>query len=65
MDKGYYNTTEFFKESNSGKVAIHNKNGQGLLLDWDEYHKYKEYFVAIHNKNGQGLLQFVVLSTVQ
>ncbi len=38
------------------KVAIHNKNGQGLLLiAW--FRTDRQLFVAIHNKNGQGLLQ--------
>ncbi len=37
-------------------VAIHNKNGQGLLhLSLDIVVNWKDE-VAIHNKNGQGLL---------
>ncbi len=37
-------------------VAIHNKNGQGLLLINDENYIIAVPTVAIHNKNGQGLL---------
>ena len=55
MDKGYY-------KRNNGRnlmlyvVAIHNKNGQGLLHDTEET-LYCIKAVAIHNKNGQGLLR--------
>ena len=38
-------------------VAIHNKNGQGLLRELHDYVCEKYEYVAIHNKNGQGLLQ--------
>ena len=37
-------------------VAIHNKNGQGLLPN-KPFKKLLRIFVAIHNKNGQGLLR--------
>ena len=36
-------------------VAIHNKNGKGLLREIFR-HKEVHLIVAIHNKNGQGLL---------
>ena len=54
MDKGYY-WNNFGNYYISRFVAIHNKNGQGLLLVWE---KLKPSFtaVAIHNKNGKGLL---------
>ncbi len=38
-------------------VAIHNKNGQGLLLEILAHQWAKDNTVAIHNKNGQGLLR--------
>ena len=38
-------------------VAIHNKNGQGLLPNKEEVTKKISLGVAIHNKNGQGLLR--------
>ncbi len=37
-------------------VAIHNKNGQGLLPLVNELTADELAVVAIHNKNGQGLL---------
>ncbi len=37
-------------------VAIHNKNGQGLLQNDSYFQEIVENTVAIHNKNGQGLL---------
>ena len=37
-------------------VAIHNKNGQGLLPWKRNNDDNKKMKVAIHNKNGQGLL---------
>ncbi len=38
-------------------VAIHNKNGKGLLLKPKDIEQGKELTqVAIHNKNGKGLL---------
>ena len=58
MDKGYYadNTAEHLQEVI--EVAIHNKNGQGLLLGKASIEqKPSNFVVAIHNKNGQGLLQ--------
>ena len=39
------------------KVAIHNKNGQGLLQKESLARISDLLEVAIHNKNGQGLLQ--------
>ncbi len=42
-----------------GVVAIHNKNGQGLLLETQSPATFI-LNVAIHNKNGQGLLQWGV-----
>ena len=38
------------------RVAIHNKNGQGLLLNDERSSTEEVEEVAIHNKNGQGLL---------
>ena len=54
MDKGYY--LQLLSEKTNGTlVAIHNKNGQGLLPPfWLD--AYLVQNVAIHNKNGQGLL---------
>ncbi len=37
-------------------VAIHNKNGQGLLPENVQVDEETGVTVAIHNKNGQGLL---------
>ena len=37
-------------------VAIHNKNGQGLLHAKQNANGLSAILVAIHNKNGQGLL---------
>ena len=37
-------------------VAIHNKNGKGLLLTLYEHVVTLPLAVAIHNKNGKGLL---------
>ncbi len=58
MDKGYYYSVEV----DGGTViivAIHNKNGQGLLrIDFTEDADYNS--VAIHNKNGQGLLPEII-----
>ena len=55
MDKGYYQDLDNNARWRS-RVAIHNKNGQGLLRT--EYVRYinETITVAIHNKNGQGLL---------
>ena len=44
------------KEDFSLDVAIHNKNGQGLLPERPKLAGVYEVGVAIHNKNGQGLL---------
>ena len=38
------------------QVAIHNKNGQGLLPNEEGLELKAGAEVAIHNKNGQGLL---------
>ena len=43
-------------------VAIHNKNGQGLLRQ-GELSNLEFTKVAIHNKNGQGLLQKLYIIT--
>ncbi len=62
MDKGYYiyeNYVLIFLTI----VAIHNKNGQGLLRESPYLGWSRAFAVAIHNKNGQGLLQEVELST--
>ena len=42
----------------SHQVAIHNKNGKGLLPGLQKIYILKDGFVAIHNKNGKGLLHF-------
>ncbi len=58
MDKGYYlklKTKKIMKVIDV--VAIHNKNGQGLLLIMYESEWTIAVKVAIHNKNGQGLLR--------
>ena len=56
MEKGYYNSL-----SNNVAVikvvAIHNKNGKGLLLQKGVFVSNENLKVAIHNKNGKGLLQ--------
>ena len=54
MEKGYYGFLWFYHVPFVG-VAIHNKNGKGLL-PYGEGEKYEERPVAIHNKNGKGLL---------
>ena len=44
----------------SESVAIHNKNGKGLLLSIEvSIDDISELEVAIHNKNGKGLLRDV------
>ena len=57
MDKGYYAVARIVRPG-AILVAIHNKNGKGLLqkkiADLDRHIQ-----VAIHNKNGKGLLQQV------
>ncbi len=40
----------------TGEVAIHNKNGKGLLQHGKTKNKSPTIIVAIHNKNGKGLL---------
>ena len=42
-------------------VAIHNKNGKGLLHQWLVTGDWWLVAVAIHNKNGKGLLQNVAV----
>mgnify|MGYP000617946627 CR=1 FL=1 len=54
MEKGYYGNI-FRTGFDGGTVAIHNKNGKGLLQLSIELSIEKER-VAIHNKNGKGLL---------
>ena len=56
MDKGYY-LLFLIATINSDVVAIHNKNGQGLLLAIGVVALIIKIIVAIHNKNGQGLLR--------
>ena len=38
-------------------VAIHNKNGKGLLHKNNQHEDFIIQTVAIHNKNGKGLLR--------
>ena len=56
MDKGYYVTFNVDPSVIAKEVAIHNKNGQGLLRQWEQQLEFGLHSVAIHNKNGQGLL---------
>ena len=57
MDKGSYLKFTALNATQP-QVAIHNKNGQGLLQLKSTF-SYKEIkLVAIHNKNGQGLLHY-------
>ncbi len=56
MDKGYYGLQFQIRGDRPFNVAIHNKNGQGLLQYLLLYQCIRS-LVAIHNKNGQGLLQ--------
>ncbi len=56
MDKGYYGMYPLGVSRNQ-TVAIHNKNGQGLLQDDLAIRLAMKEVVAIHNKNGQGLLR--------
>ncbi len=56
MEKGYYRNRDRQK-IRSNKVAIHNKNGKGLLHEYPKYSAKAEAAVAIHNKNGKGLLR--------
>ena len=55
MEKGYYQHFLNISIINN-MVAIHNKNGQGLLLTISMLKEDFSLDVAIHNKNGQGLL---------
>ena len=55
MDKGYYRN-KAIADKVSFRVAIHNKNGQGLLQTIASATEEVAEKVAIHNKNGQGLL---------
>ena len=60
MEKGYYGLSCPSIQRISG-VAIHNKNGKGLLLITADTGSGKT-IVAIHNKNGKGLLQVTCYS---
>ena len=62
MEKGYYviDFTDITLSVNI--VAIHNKNGKGLLRNVFKCMKPHAKRVAIHNKNGKGLLRLFVLS---
>ena len=62
MDKGYYIKVSYSASLLAICVAIHNKNGQGLLRI---IIKIKCFYlvVAIHNKNGQGLLLKIAFTT--
>ena len=55
MDKGYYCNGAYALDIDRDTVAIHNKNGQGLLPT-NLVCLLIIMIVAIHNKNGQGLL---------
>ena len=57
MEKGYYGMYPLGVSRNQ-TVAIHNKNGQGLLQDDLAIRLAMKEVVAIHNKNGKGLLHF-------
>ncbi len=61
MEKGYYSKTPTMLLGDSGTVAIHNKNGKGLLQDNYVYLTQLSVEVAIHNKNGKGLLPWDLL----
>ena len=54
MEKGYYDKCSN-KKVMQPTVAIHNKNGKGLLRK-EKAVSRKCMAVAIHNKNGKGLL---------
>ena len=56
MEKGYYAKPFRLTAVNGKIVAIHNKNGKGLLLDLVSGSTLTITVVAIHNKNGKGLL---------
>ena len=55
MEKGYY-SRDGYDTPKLFAVAIHNKNGKGLLLYEVESPYLFQIQVAIHNKNGKGLL---------
>ena len=55
MEKGYYEEAMLMYPDLGDVVAIHNKNGKGLLLKSGML-KHFMLMVAIHNKNGKGLL---------
>ena len=55
MEKGYYEEEEA-AAATSDIVAIHNKNGKGLLPALTQQRWPTSLQVAIHNKNGKGLL---------
>ena len=55
MEKGYYQMKTLLNESRFPAVAIHNKNGKGLLPVFRAVGA-PNTAVAIHNKNGKGLL---------
>ncbi len=57
MDKGYYKICIENILVCRIPVAIHNKNGQGLLLEDVVTISITDRNVAIHNKNGQGFLR--------
>ncbi len=57
MEKGYYDKLSPQTSCISIKVAIHNKNGKGLLPEMGISVGSLGVIVAIHNKNGKGLLQ--------
>ena len=56
MEKGYYAITPPINDKEV-VVAIHNKNGKGLLQAIIPIYPAKHTHVAIHNKNGKGLLR--------
>ena len=62
MEKGYYSTGAIIG-STGAIVAIHNKNGKGLLHN-NLYCYPFLLLVAIHNKNGKGLLLQIQASSV-
>ena len=59
MEKGYYHYLICIAFEGDC-VAIHNKNGKGLLLNAIEP-LVNSLAVAIHNKNGKGLLREYLL----
>ncbi len=60
MEKGYYIVARA-AVIDSVPVAIHNKNGKGLLLKLYFFNTPVKEMVAIHNKNGKGLLPWDLL----